>query len=129
MITPRCSTSRMCGMGKRESKWEVIRIRSKGEYLGTVRRGMRLRRQRPLGRRLRSIRSKRSGCWYVNADEDATESEFDPTHPAFVHDELNDRVINRGLEWAEHYRKHAIFEPNGKVGWDGLILDGWRPAV
>jgi hypothetical protein len=52
-------------------------------------------------------------------------SEFDPTRPAFVHDELNDKVIEWQPDWAEHYREHAILEGD-KVGWDGLILDGWR---
>lgn len=56
-------------------------------------------------------------------------SEFDPTQAGLVHDELNDRVINWQPEWAEHFREHAIFEPTGKVGWDGLILDGWRTRV
>jgi hypothetical protein len=56
-------------------------------------------------------------------------SEFDPTHPAFVHDELNNKVLDWKPEWAANYREHAIFEPNGKVGWDGLILDGWRPRI
>lgn len=56
-------------------------------------------------------------------------SEFDPTRAAFVHDELNDRAFEWKPEWAPHYREHAIAEPNGNVGWDGLILDGWRPHL
>jgi hypothetical protein len=56
-------------------------------------------------------------------------SEFDPTRAAFVHDELNNKVIDWKPEWAAHYREHAIPEPAGKVGWDGLSLDGWRPRL
>jgi hypothetical protein len=56
-------------------------------------------------------------------------SEFNPARPAVVHDGLNDRVIDWQPDWAAHYRDHAMFEPNGKIGWDGLILDGWRPRL
>jgi hypothetical protein len=56
-------------------------------------------------------------------------TEFDPTKQAFLHDKLNDKVLDWKSEWAEHYRQYAIFESNGNVGWDGLILDGWRPPI
>ena len=56
-------------------------------------------------------------------------SEFDPTRPAFVHDELNDRTFEWKPEWAASYREHAIEDRGGKIGWDGLILDGWRPLL
>jgi hypothetical protein len=56
-------------------------------------------------------------------------SEFNPTQPALVHDELNDIIIEWKPEWAEHFREHAIMEASGKVGWDGLILDWWKPPL
>ena len=56
-------------------------------------------------------------------------SAFDPTRRAFVHDNLNKRAIEWKPEWASHYRKCALIQPNGTVEWDGLILDGWRPFV
>jgi hypothetical protein len=55
--------------------------------------------------------------------------EFDPTQPALVHDKLNEKVLDWKPEWAVHYREYAIFEPDGKVEWDGRILDGWRPPL
>jgi hypothetical protein len=56
-------------------------------------------------------------------------SEFDPTRPALVHDELNDRTFESKPEWADSYREAADprWGSDGKIGWDGLILDGWRP--
>ena len=36
-------------------------------------------------------------------------SEFGPTRPALVHDELNNRTIEWRPEWATNYREHAIF--------------------
>jgi hypothetical protein len=56
-------------------------------------------------------------------------SEFDPAHPAVVHDSLNDCEIYWQPDWADHFREHAIFEARGTVGWDGRILDGWRPRI
>jgi hypothetical protein len=55
-------------------------------------------------------------------------SEFDPTREAFVHDKVNDRVLRWEPEWAAHYQEHAITKHTGRVGWDGLILDGWQPG-
>jgi hypothetical protein len=59
--------------------------------------------------------------------------EFDPTRPALVHDELNDRTFEWKPEGAESYGK-ALDDSRrwgsvGKVEWDGLILDGWRPLL
>jgi hypothetical protein len=56
-------------------------------------------------------------------------SEFDPTRPAFVHDALNNKILDWEPEWAAHYREHAIFDVEGTVGWDGRILVGWRPRI
>ena len=54
-------------------------------------------------------------------------SEFDPSQPAILHDALKDQIIPwAGLsEDVEHFRKYAIYDTNGTVAWDGLILDGW----
>lgn len=57
-------------------------------------------------------------------------SEFDPTQPAQVHDKLNDQVI----EWepgrhGRDYQVHGHHDlGDGVIAWDGLLLDGWRPA-
>jgi hypothetical protein len=60
-------------------------------------------------------------------------SAFDPTRPALVHDELNDRTFEWKPEWAESYGE-ALDDSRrwgsvGKVEWDGLVLDGWRPLL
>ncbi len=52
-------------------------------------------------------------------------SEFDPTIRAVVHDRLNDKSFDWDPDWAGHYRVYAVSEPDGSVGWDGRILDGW----
>ena len=54
-------------------------------------------------------------------------SEFDPSKPALVHDQLNDDTF----EWLPeqhmpHWEPFKEAEP-GVIGWDGLLLDGWRP--
>ena len=54
---------------------------------------------------------------------------FNPDRRAFVHDESNDRAFIWKPEWASHYREYATVEPDGKVEWDGLILNGWRPYL
>jgi hypothetical protein len=54
-------------------------------------------------------------------------SEFDPAKPLLVHDRFNDETF----EWvperhAAHWEPVWEAEP-GAIGWDGLLLDGWRP--
>jgi hypothetical protein len=56
-------------------------------------------------------------------------SAFNPEMRAFVHDELNDKEFVWNPDWALHYRQWAFVQPDGKVEWDGLILDGWRPFM
>lgn len=56
-------------------------------------------------------------------------SEFDPTQPALVHDQLNDQTFTwdrarHGRDWQRS--PPAPWGP-GVVEWDGLLLDGWRP--
>lgn len=59
-------------------------------------------------------------------------SEFDPTKPALVYDELNREFFPWEPKWAEPFRKDALldFDPgNGVVEWDGMLLAGWRPIT
>jgi hypothetical protein len=53
--------------------------------------------------------------------------DFDPSAPAMVHDRLNDRTFEWKPEWKANYEKYA--KPFGPdvIGWDGLLIDGWRP--
>jgi hypothetical protein len=55
-------------------------------------------------------------------------SEFNPSKPALVHDQLNDDTF----EWMPErhradYERYAEPWGDGIVVWDGLLLDGWRP--
>ena len=57
-------------------------------------------------------------------------SEFDPTKPAMVHDELNDETFEWDPErWGEDF--HSMSSPHGDdmIEWDGLLLDGWMPVT
>jgi hypothetical protein len=57
-------------------------------------------------------------------------SEFDPTPPALVHDQLNDQMFR--WEPERHGRDWQRSGPTpwrpGVVEWDGLLLDGWMPV-
>lgn len=52
---------------------------------------------------------------------------FDPTARVLVHDKLNGVMIEWNPEWADNYREHAIQDRGGVIGWDGRLLDGWKP--
>jgi hypothetical protein len=56
-------------------------------------------------------------------------SSFNPENRAFMHDQSNDQEFIWDPEWASHYREYATMEPDGKVEWVGLVLDGWRPYL
>ena len=57
-------------------------------------------------------------------------SEFDPSKPAMVHDQLNDNTLKWHPErMAENYREYAGDFGPGVISWDGLLLDGWQPLV
>jgi hypothetical protein len=56
-------------------------------------------------------------------------SEFDPSMPAMVHDQLNDTFEWMPEKWREHYERYASEHAPGIVSWDGLLLDGWRPIA
>ena len=57
-------------------------------------------------------------------------SEFDPSRPALVHDDLNDTVFEWQPERFEvDFRKYASQWCTGVVSWDGLLLDGWQPLL
>lgn len=51
---------------------------------------------------------------------------LDPTKPALVHDQLNDRVFEWRPEWAPTWQTRRPHE-DGVVEWDGLLIDGWEP--
>jgi len=53
---------------------------------------------------------------------------FDPTRPADVHDQLNDKIIRWDPEWPATWRTRREHAP-GVFEWDGLLLDGWAPVV
>jgi len=56
-------------------------------------------------------------------------SEFNPDLPTTVHDRLNDKTFKWHTGWADNYRRNAVPDKvDGTVSWDGLVLDGWRPA-
>lgn len=55
-------------------------------------------------------------------------AEFDPSHPALIHDAMNDKWLQWvPAEYEAHFREQSIVEGD-KVGWDGLVLDGWKGA-
>jgi hypothetical protein len=57
-------------------------------------------------------------------------SEFDPSMPAMVHDQLNEDLFEwLPDQWGEHYRQYARDFGYGLIEWDGLLLDGWRPIA
>jgi hypothetical protein len=57
-------------------------------------------------------------------------SEFDPSKPALVHDQLNDHTFEWQPErWAGEYRQYAEEWRPGVVNWDSLLLDGWQPLL
>jgi hypothetical protein len=51
--------------------------------------------------------------------------EFDPKHPASVHDVLNDITFTWRTRWADSWRRTAFGASDGLAFWDSLILDGW----
>lgn len=54
-------------------------------------------------------------------------STFNPDKPCRVHDALNDRTFDWKTGLADHYRRKAIpSKADGRVSYDGLVLDGWR---
>ncbi len=55
--------------------------------------------------------------------------EFDPDHPANVHDALNDRIFVWHPAWADSWRENAFVASDGLAYWDGLIIDGWNPIA
>ena len=57
-------------------------------------------------------------------------SDFDPSMPAMVHDQLNDEMFEWQPEkWLKHFERYAQAHGPGIVGWDGLLLDGWQPLA
>jgi hypothetical protein len=55
---------------------------------------------------------------------------FDPTKPAMMHDQLNDRTFQWDPErWGDDFWVVSRFESEGMIDWDGLLLDGWKPIT
>jgi hypothetical protein len=54
-------------------------------------------------------------------------SEFDPTRPSLVNDQLNGPFEWEPERWAEDYRQTAQQYRPGVMIWDCLLLDGWKP--
>jgi hypothetical protein len=51
---------------------------------------------------------------------------FDPTKPAELRDELNDKIFEWKPEWKADWEKYATYGKDGIVEWDGLLIDEWR---
>jgi hypothetical protein len=57
-------------------------------------------------------------------------SEFDPTKPALVHDQLNDWVFEFDpIKHRANYERYAEPWRPRVIEWDGLLLDGWKPIA
>jgi hypothetical protein len=54
---------------------------------------------------------------------------FDPSHPAMVHDELNQQTFEWQPEWQSSYEQYGELDGRAVSNWDGLLLNGWRPIV
>jgi hypothetical protein len=55
-------------------------------------------------------------------------AEFNPTAPALVYDELNDRVFAwRPDEWGKDFATMSSRHGPDLIEWDGLLLAGWLP--
>ncbi len=53
-------------------------------------------------------------------------SQFDPSKPAVLHDDLNDKMIAWTGEQADHWHRYAHpHDDGGIIEWDGLLIDGW----
>jgi len=54
-------------------------------------------------------------------------SSFDPTQPALLHDQLNEKMVpwSSTPEEVKSWRQYANSHSEGLVEWDGLLLDGW----
>jgi hypothetical protein len=54
-------------------------------------------------------------------------SEFNPTRPSLVNDQLNGPFEWEPERWAKDYRQPAQEFRPGAMIWDCLLLDGWKP--
>ena len=50
---------------------------------------------------------------------------FDPSQPAILHDRRTDQIIPWDGDAQDHYRRYSIRHPDGTVGYEGWLLDGW----
>lgn len=55
-------------------------------------------------------------------------SEFDPTKPAILHDELNDQAFewSGAREQFSHWQKYAKWHTESVITWCGHLFDRWR---
>ena len=51
--------------------------------------------------------------------------EFDPYHPAVLHDLRTDEIVTWIGELADDYVKRAKVQSHGIVEYDGRLFDGW----
>jgi len=55
-------------------------------------------------------------------------TEFDPSRPSKIHDVLNDQLYPYDPAARFDWDQYAVYQPDGLVAWDGMILDGWCEA-
>jgi hypothetical protein len=51
--------------------------------------------------------------------------DFNPAEPAILHDAVNNCIVTWDWERADHFRKNAVYDAEGRVAWQGYIFDGW----
>lgn len=58
-------------------------------------------------------------------------SEFDPSRPCILHDDMNDAEIqwSADSDHCAHWHKYATEHTPGVVEWDGYLIDRWREPV
>jgi hypothetical protein len=52
-------------------------------------------------------------------------TDFDPSEPAILHDQVSDAIVTWSGEEADEFRRSSVVQPDGTVAWNGLLLDGW----
>jgi hypothetical protein len=55
--------------------------------------------------------------------------DFDPTKPARLHEQLNDRIDDWAPITLEEWRRRMKWHDAAEMvmDWDGLLYDGWEP--
>ena len=60
----------------------------------------------------------------MSGDDFFTMTSFNPSKPAKLYDELNDRWLDYDPKYRRELRPHD--KRRGTLEWDGLIISGWR---